>query len=53
MQLLINDKRLMGRFRNGPVFNLIAWATVVVMIILILLMTFDMIFPGLFGKLIG
>jgi NRAMP (natural resistance-associated macrophage protein)-like metal ion transporter len=53
MQLLINDKRLMGRYVNGPVFNGIAWITVVIMVLLTLLMTFDMIFPGLFGRFMG
>ncbi|HSB07125.1 MAG TPA: Nramp family divalent metal transporter [Thermodesulfobacteriota bacterium] len=32
MLLLINDKKLMMGYRNGPVFNLIAWTTTVVMI---------------------
>jgi len=53
MQLLINDKRLMGKYVNGPVFNGIAWVTVVIMVLLTLLMTFDMIFPGAFGRIIG
>lgn len=34
MLLLINDKRLMGRYKNSVFFNIIAWATVVVMIVL-------------------
>ena len=53
MLRLINDKRIMGRYVNGPVFNAVAWITVNIMIILTLLMTFDLIFPGLFGRLIG
>jgi NRAMP (natural resistance-associated macrophage protein)-like metal ion transporter len=36
MLLLINDERLMGRWRNGPIFNGIAWATTVIMIVLTL-----------------
>ena len=32
MLLLINDQKLMGRHRNGPWFNGIAWATTIVMI---------------------
>lgn len=47
MLILINDDSLMGRHVNGPVFNIIAWTTVVVMIVLTLLMTTDMAFPGL------
>jgi Mn2+/Fe2+ NRAMP family transporter len=53
MLKLINDRRLMGKFVNGPVFNIIAWVTVVIMIVLTLLMTFDMIFPGTLIRLIG
>ena len=32
MLFLINDKKLMMGYRNGPVFNIIAWATTLVMI---------------------
>jgi Mn2+/Fe2+ NRAMP family transporter len=52
MLLLINDKSLMGKHTNGPVFNLVAWITVVVMIILTLLMTVDLLFPGALGKIL-
>jgi NRAMP (natural resistance-associated macrophage protein)-like metal ion transporter len=34
MLILINDKKLMGHYTNGPISNTIAWATTVVMIIL-------------------
>jgi Mn2+/Fe2+ NRAMP family transporter len=34
MLVLINDKRLMGKFSNGRVFNILAWATAVALIIL-------------------
>jgi Mn2+/Fe2+ NRAMP family transporter len=34
MLILINDRRVMGNYTNGPVFNLISWITVAVMIIL-------------------
>jgi Mn2+/Fe2+ NRAMP family transporter len=53
MLLLINDKRLMGKYVNGHVFNLIAWITVGTMIILTLLMTVDLVIPGAVGRLIG
>ncbi|MBI5124031.1 MAG: Nramp family divalent metal transporter [Candidatus Omnitrophica bacterium] len=39
MLLLINDKRLMGQFRNSKAFNIIAWAIVVIMIGLTLALT--------------
>jgi Mn2+/Fe2+ NRAMP family transporter len=32
MLLLINDKKLMMGYRNGPIFNIIAWVTAIVMI---------------------
>jgi Mn2+/Fe2+ NRAMP family transporter len=36
--LIINDRRIMGRFTNGPVFNAIAWVTVVGLILVSLLL---------------
>jgi Mn2+/Fe2+ NRAMP family transporter len=53
MLMLINDKKLMGSYVNGHLFNLIAWVTVAIMIILTLLMTIDLISPGLIGRLLG
>jgi Mn2+/Fe2+ NRAMP family transporter len=50
MLLLINNKRLMGRYVNGPVYNFLAWATTVAIIILTLLLLVTSFFPGLFGK---
>jgi Mn2+/Fe2+ NRAMP family transporter len=38
MQRLINDKELMGEHVNGRGFNIVAWVTVVVMIVLTILM---------------
>ena len=32
MLLLINDKKLMGGYTNGPIFNMVAWVTAIVMI---------------------
>jgi Mn2+/Fe2+ NRAMP family transporter len=39
MLLLINDKRLMGKYRNSGAFNIIAWATVVIITALTLALT--------------
>jgi Mn2+/Fe2+ NRAMP family transporter len=39
MLLLINDKRLMGQYRNSKFFNIIAWSTVVIVISLTLALT--------------
>jgi len=38
MLLLINDKKLMADYTNGPVFNTIAWVTSIVLIALTLLL---------------
>jgi Mn2+/Fe2+ NRAMP family transporter len=53
MLILINDKKLMGGYTNGHFFNLIAWITVVIMIALTILMTIDLISPGLIGRMLG
>ena len=50
---LINDKNLMGTYVNGPVFNVIAWLTVVTMIVLTAIMTTDIAFPGLIKRLMA
>jgi len=34
MLVLINDKRLMGKFINGRIFNILAWVTSIVLILL-------------------
>jgi Mn2+/Fe2+ NRAMP family transporter len=39
MLLLINDKRLMGKYKNSRLFNIIAWSTVIIMIALTLALT--------------
>jgi NRAMP (natural resistance-associated macrophage protein)-like metal ion transporter len=44
MLLLINDKRLMGKYRNSKFFNIIAWGTVIITIALTLALTFAMVF---------
>ena len=46
MLRLINDKRLMGRFVNGRVFNLLAWATVVILIGLTLILIVTSFLPA-------
>jgi Mn2+/Fe2+ NRAMP family transporter len=52
MLRLINNRRIMGKYVNGPYFNIIARVTVVTMIALTLLMTLDAIFPGLVGRML-
>lgn len=43
--LLCNDRRLMGRYVNGRVFNVIAWVTTIVMSVLSALIIWSFIFP--------
>lgn len=50
MILLCNDRRLMGRYVNGRIFNAVAWITTVVMTILTLLIILSTLFPSLFGS---
>jgi Mn2+/Fe2+ NRAMP family transporter len=38
MLLLAGDERLMGRYRNGPVLNAVAWLTTIALIVLTALM---------------
>jgi NRAMP (natural resistance-associated macrophage protein)-like metal ion transporter len=53
MLKLINDRNLMGSYTNGPAFNVIAWLTVVIMIILTIVMTIDMAVPGLLKQFLA
>ncbi len=53
MLILINDKRLMAEYVNGPVFNTIAWGTVGIVMALTLLMTLDLMFTGFIARLMG
>lgn len=40
MLLLINDRRIMGNFTNGPVMNILSWSTVITLTCLSLTMVF-------------
>ena len=46
MLLLINNKDLMGKHINTRTFNIIAWVTVVIMIVLTLLMVGTSLFQS-------
>ncbi len=50
MLKLINDRRLMGNYVNGRVFNSIAWAMVVVLIALTAILVMTSVFPGFLGS---
>jgi Mn2+/Fe2+ NRAMP family transporter len=47
MLKLINDRRLMGKYVNGRAFNVLAWAMVVVLIVLTVILVVTSAFPGL------
>ena len=47
MLKLINDRRLMGRFKNGRLFNIAAWITVLIVIALTGVLVIVSFFPQL------
>ncbi|MGB8648147.1 MAG: Nramp family divalent metal transporter [Anaerolineae bacterium] len=49
MLRLINDKRLMGKYVNGRIFNILAWTTVVILIALTGILVITSFFPGVLG----
>lgn len=49
MLLLINNKRIMGSHVNGKWSNLLAWGTVIILIILAAVLVVTTIFPKLLG----
>jgi Mn2+/Fe2+ NRAMP family transporter len=46
---LVNNREVMGRYVNGPLYNIAAWLTAIVVTILSLLFILISLFPGLFG----
>jgi len=46
---LVNSREVMGRYVNGPLLNIAAWLTAIVVTILSLLFILISLFPGLFG----
>lgn len=50
MLLLINDRRLMGEYVNGRIFNILAWGTVIILIVLTGILVVTSVFPGLLGS---
>ncbi len=47
MLRLINDKRLMGKYANGRIANIISWLMVVILIMLTVILVVTSVFPGL------
>ena len=45
MLKLINDRRLMGRFKNGRLFNFVAWVTVAIVILMTVVLVIVSLFP--------
>jgi NRAMP (natural resistance-associated macrophage protein)-like metal ion transporter len=45
MLRLVNNKKLMGEYTNGPIFNIIAWGTAIALIILTCLLLVMTIYP--------
>ncbi len=52
MLRLVNKRRLMGDYINTPTFNLIAWTTTVVLIVLSAILFITSFFPHAFDRLI-
>jgi Mn2+/Fe2+ NRAMP family transporter len=46
---LVNNRELMGRYVNGPIYNIAAWLTAIVVTILSLLYILITLFPTIFG----
>ena len=44
---LVNNRELMGRYVNGPLYNFAAWLTAILVTILSLLFIFNTLFPNL------
>lgn len=49
MLLLINNRQLMGKYVNGPVLNVITWASVIVVAVLTVISTVQLFFPSSSG----
>ena len=47
MLMLVNNKKLMGEYVNGKLFNVIAWTTTIIMSILTLLLVVTALVPSL------
>lgn len=46
---LVNDREVMGRYVNGPIYNFAAWLTAIVVTVLSLLYILLTLFPTIFG----
>jgi Mn2+/Fe2+ NRAMP family transporter len=48
--LLINNRELMGQYVNGPIYNLAAWLTTIVVSALSILFIISTLFPGILAR---
>ena len=46
---LVNNRELMGQHVNGPIYNVLAWLTAIIVTVLSLLYILVTLFPGIFG----
>jgi Mn2+/Fe2+ NRAMP family transporter len=46
MLQLINNRSIMGKYVNGRIFNILAWVTVVILIVLAAILVITTFFPG-------
>ena len=46
---LVNNREVMGRYVNGPIYNLAAWLTAILVPVLSVLYILITLFPGIFG----
>jgi NRAMP (natural resistance-associated macrophage protein)-like metal ion transporter len=53
MLKLINDRRLVGELGNGPLYNVLAWGTAIVLIVLVTLMLGNLVLDALGIDLFG
>ena len=52
MLFLINNEKLMGKYVNSKFYNIMVWATVVIVVILTILMIITTLFPNIFSGII-
>jgi Mn2+/Fe2+ NRAMP family transporter len=53
MLRLINDKRIMGKYVNGSIFNVLSWIIVIALIILTVILVITSVFPGFLNGIVG
>ena len=49
MLRLVNDRRIMGRFANGRVSNVLAYGMVIALVALTVILVLTTLFPGVLG----